>query len=126
MSERRSEERSIDEPWNDVPADSDVVPGTEEPDPAEVEGEEGEEHDVSHRSSPDDPNRQDTLDERLAEEVPDRVAAVQDPEPAGIEAPEGGQDDVSLEEGEWDDNEDTDEDRPAEEAAVHIADDERT
>jgi len=42
-----------DLPWNDEPADRDVVPGTEEPDPAEVEGDEGDEVDVSHGSSPD-------------------------------------------------------------------------
>jgi len=54
MSERNP--RNVPEgdlPWNDVPADSDVVPGSEEPDPAEVEGDDGDEVDVSHPASPD-------------------------------------------------------------------------
>ena len=59
-----------DLPWNDVPADSDVVLGTEEPDPAEVVGDEGEEVDVSYRGARD-LDHHDTLDERLAEEEPD-------------------------------------------------------
>ena len=88
-----------DEPWNDVPADSDVVPGTEEPDPAEVVGDEGEEEDVSHRSA--DLSHRDTLDERLAEEEPDRLSA--------------GRDD------EFDESADDDE-PGAEDAALHVTD----
>lgn len=98
LGERPSEEDAVDAPWNDSPADSDVVPGTEEPDPAEVEGDEGEEHDVSHPPSPDPAlkYRQDTLDERLSEEVPDGAAAEEDPD-----------------------------DLPAEEAAVHVRDEDQ-
>lgn len=84
-----------DLPWNDVPADSDVIEGTEEPDPAEVEGDEGEEVDVSRPPIADisAQYRRDTLDERLAEEVPDRLVA-----------------------------EDDDDDEAAEEAALHVTD----
>lgn len=122
MSER-------DLPWNDVPADSDVVPGTEEPDPAEVEGDEDDdaEVDVSHPATPDvyAKYRPDTLDERLAEELPDRTLSEQDEEAGGIQAAEmeGGEDDISLDLGEVgiDDAEDDDETaEDAEDAAIHI------
>jgi hypothetical protein len=118
-----------DLPWNDVPADSDVVPGTEEPDPAEVEGDEDDdaEYDASHPDTPDvyDKYRPDTLDERLAEEVPDRILGEQDPEAGGIQAAEmeGGDDDISLDLHEVgiDDAEDDDETaEDAEDAAIHI------
>ncbi|HEV7679932.1 MAG TPA: hypothetical protein VGQ42_15315 [Candidatus Dormibacteraeota bacterium] len=96
MSER-------DAPWNDVPADSDVISGSEEPDPAEVEGDEGEEVDVSRARVPDigDKYHRDTLDERLAEEEPDRPGREQD----------------------GDDGEDDDE--SAEEAAIHVVPEDR-
>jgi hypothetical protein len=86
-----------------VPADSDVVPGTEEPDPAEVEGDEGEEVDVSHPPIPDASLKyqRETLDQRLAEEEPDRASREEDP---------GAGDD---------------DDESAEEAAVHIRDEDR-
>lgn len=114
-----------DLPWNDVPADSDVVFGSEQPDPAEVEGDEGEEVDVSRPASldPADAYRRDTLDQRLAEEEPDRALQEQEQEPeAGeFQAPESGDDDIALETGEADQAE------PgaaggaaAEDAAVHI------
>lgn len=120
MSER--DPRNVpqgDLPWNDVPADSDVVPGTEEPDPAEVEGDDGEEVDVSHPSSPDPylKYQQETLDERLAEEVPDRALLEQDAEVGELQAAESGDDGLSLDAGESDD---ADEDEAAEDAAVHI------
>jgi hypothetical protein len=117
MSER-------DQPWKDVPADSDVVPGTEEPDPAEVEGDEGEEVDVSHRRIPDvsEQYRRETLDERLAEEVPDRIVAEDDLAGGDIMAAESGEDDIALDEGEPDENDDDSDwdDESAEEAAIHI------
>src|SRR4029077_4041406 len=91
-----------DLPWNDVPADSDVVPGTEEPDPAEVEGDEGDEVDVSHPPVPDISLKyqQETLDERLAEEVPDRTPLEQDPAAGELQGGAGGGDDLAAEFGE--------------------------
>jgi hypothetical protein len=113
-----------DLPWNDVPADSDVVIGTEEPDPAEVEGDEGEEVDVS-RPAPIDPSaeyRQETLDQRLAEEEPDRAVQEQEPEAGEFQAPESGADDLSAEAGEPDQAEPGEAgDEPAEDAAVHVS-----
>src|SRR4030088_227987 len=91
-----------DLPWHDVPADSDVVPGTEEPDPAEVEGDEGEEVDVSRPASidPSAEYRQETLDQRLAEEEPDRAMEEQEPEAGAFQAPESGAGDLAAETGE--------------------------
>ncbi|HEY7927701.1 MAG: hypothetical protein ACHQ06_00725 [Candidatus Dormibacteria bacterium] len=111
-----------DLPWNDVPADSDVVLGTEEPDPAEVEGDEGEEVDVSRPARLDaDEYRRDTLDQRLAEEEPDRAAQQQEPEPGEFQAPESGSDDLALETGEADQAEPGEAGgEAAEDAAVHI------
>lgn len=116
-----------DLPWNDVPADSDVVPGTLEPDPAEVEGDDGEEVDVSHPPMPDSlrSNRRESLDERLAEEVPDRASQEQDPEAGGVLAPEAGESDITLDRGEPDDDSEDAGDEPAEEAAMHIVEDDR-
>lgn len=112
-----------DLPWNDVPADSDVVPGTEEPDPAQVEGEEGEEVDVSHPPAADMAAhyRQDTLDERLAEEMPDRALTETDAEAGEIMAAESGEDQMLLGLGEPDAGDE--DDRAAEDAAVHIRSD---
>jgi hypothetical protein len=107
-----------DAPWRDVPADSDVVPGTEEPDPAEVVGDEGDERDpVSHRlDEPTDIYQRDTLDERLAEEEPEAPLRGQPEAEAGqLQAPERGGDDVIVEEGDDDPDE-----LGAEDAAIHI------
>jgi hypothetical protein len=113
-----------DLPWNDVPADSDVVIGTGEPDPAEVEGEEGEEVDVSRPASldPAAEYRQDTLDQRLAEEEPDRAVQEQEPEAGEFQAPESGAGDLSLEAGEPDQAEPGEAGvEAAEDAAVHVS-----
>ena len=120
-------EHPEDLPWNDVPADSSVVIGSEEPDPAEVEGDEGEEVDVSHPGvrDPDEYHR-DTLDERLAEEEPDRAVQVQADEVDDLMAPEAGSDDLFTERGEPDQAEPADvDDADAEDAAVHVRDDGR-
>ncbi len=116
-----------DLPWNDVPADSDVVPGSEEPEPAEVEGDEGEEVDVSERPLVDqaDEYRRDTLDERLAEEEPDRLYEDEDADAGEIQAPEGGQDDIALQAGEPDDEWTVDDDEAAEDAAMHLRPEDR-
>jgi hypothetical protein len=116
-----------DAPWNDVPADSDVIPGTEEPDPAEVEGDEGDEADVSRSPVPDiaDKYHRDTLDERLAEEEPDRAVHEQDAEAGGIQAAESDEDDLSLQLGERDDDDGDDDDEAAEDAAIHVVPEDR-
>lgn len=114
-----------DLPWNDVPADSDVVIGTEEPDPAEVVGDDGEEVDVSDpalRGGVDAYHR-DTLDERLDEEEPDRAGHAQEPEAGEFQAPEGGSADLYVEPGEPDQTEPGDAAvEAAEDAAMHIQD----
>lgn len=129
MRDRPDREHPEDLPWNDVPADSDVVVGSEEPDPAEVEGDEGEEVDVSRRGPPTarDSNRRDTLDERLAEEEPDRALSAADPEAGDIQAAEPGQDGVALDPGEPDLDQALDRagDEAAEESAIHVVDERR-
>jgi hypothetical protein len=124
-----SERDSRDLPWNDVPADSDVVPGTEEPDPAEVEGDEGDEVDVSHPPSPDTSLKyqRETLDQRLAEEVPDRATLTEDPESGELQAAESGEDDLSLDLGEPDESDaEDDDDEAAEDAAMHVRPEDRS
>jgi hypothetical protein len=111
-----------DSPWRDIPADSDVIIGTEEPDPAEVVGEEGDERDLasSGLDKPTDIYRRDTLDERLAEEEPeDSLRGQPDPEAGELQAPERGGDDVFAKEDDSDPDSDSDE-LGAEDAAVHI------
>jgi hypothetical protein len=117
-----------DLPWNDVPADTDVVSGAGEPDPAEVEGDEGEEVDVSRPASldPAAEYRRDTLDQRLAEEEPDRAAEEQEPEAGEFQAPESGASDLSAEAGEADQAEPGDAGvEAAEDAAVHVSERDR-
>jgi hypothetical protein len=123
MADDRPDRKTApDSPSRDVPADSDVIAGTEEPDPAEVVGEEGDEHDIASRrlDEPTDPYHRDTLDERLAEEEPDTPLRGQPEDEAGsLQAPESGGDDVLLGEADPDADDDPDE-LGAEEAAVHI------
>jgi len=114
-----------EEPSNDVAADSDVPPGSTEPDPAEVEGDEGEEHDVAGRrfSEPDQWGAQDTLDQRLAEELPDRLGRGEpNPETGELEALESGADDVEVGEPDVEDPVSDQDELPAEEAAIHTQD----
>jgi hypothetical protein len=123
MNERRSHSQHPEDlPWNDVPADSDVIPGTEEPDPAEVLGDDNEEYDQAtprHRDL-DDTYHRDTLSERLTEEEPESRlgrAAESDPEFQGAEP--GGY--VLLAETEDADQQDAGPDElPAEDAAIHV------
>lgn len=122
-------EHPEDLPWNDVPADSDVVPGTEEPDPAEVVGDEddGAVRDLTrpHTTEPADEYRRETLDQRLAEEEPDRTLGEPDQE-AELLAPEPGEGDLDapLAERDRTDPEEADV-LPAEVDAVRVVDDER-
>ena len=123
MSDERPDRKTAaDSPWLDVPADSDVIPGTEEPDPAEVVGEEGEERDIASRrlDEPTDPYHRDTLDERLAEEEPEApLRGLPEAEAGSLQAPESGGDDVLVGESDPDADDDPDE-LGAEEAAVHL------
>jgi hypothetical protein len=114
------EQHREDLPWNDAPADSEAPPGTEEPEPAEVEGEEGEEYDSAGSPIPDPYGkyRRDSLLERLAEEEPEQAVGGEPDAPAGglVNQDEGG--DVYRAEP---DDEDYDADEPgAEDAAIHI------
>jgi hypothetical protein len=114
---------ALDLPWNDVPADSDIVPGTEEPDPAEVVGDDGEEVDVSHPRIPDiaAKYRRETLNERLAEEVPDVAARQDDPLAGEFQAAQSDEDDLTIARGEPDDPYAVGEDdEAAEDSAIHI------
>jgi hypothetical protein len=109
-----------DSPSRDALEDSDAIPESEEPDPAEVVGEEGNERDRTRPpfQEPLDLFQHDTLDERLAEEEPEAVLrGSPDEEAGGLQAPERGGDDVVTGEA------DADPDEPAaEDAAVHIRD----
>ncbi len=101
-----------DMPWNDAPADSDVLPGYEEPDPAEVLGDEDNPRDVTLQQRIE-LGEADTLEERLAAEVPDRIGH---PVRAGMElAEEDGEEPYASVDGDADE----DGDLPAEEAAVN-------
>jgi hypothetical protein len=118
VSDDMRDRKAADAPWRDVPADSDVVSGTEEPDPAEVVGDEGDERDpVSHRlDESTDIYRRDTLDERLAEEEPEAPLRGQPAAEADqLQAPERGGDDVIVEE-----TEDDPDELAAEDAAIHV------
>jgi hypothetical protein len=121
MNERRSHSQHPEDlPWNDVPADSDVIPGTEEPAPAEVFGEDNEEYDPTSSRVRDDTYHRDTLAERLAEEEPESrlgPTAERDTEFQGAEP--GGY--VLLAETEDADQTGSD-DLAAEDAAIHVTD----
>jgi hypothetical protein len=116
------EQHPEDQPWNDAPGDSEAPPGSEEPEPAEVEGDEGEESDTSGPRVPDpyEKYHQESLDARLAEEEPDRAAgASSDDLAGGLVDPERGGADVYQ----ADDADADDVDEPgAEEAAIHVRD----
>jgi hypothetical protein len=113
-----------DLPWNDVPADDDALAGTTEPDPAEVVGDDDNARDLAARPILD-PNQRESLDQRLAEEEPDRTAGTAPAAESGelVDAETGG-DDIELSEPDQTDPVET-EDLPAEEAAVHILEDDR-
>jgi hypothetical protein len=111
-SDRRSEE---DLPWNDAPADSNAFLGHQEPDPAEIVGDEDRPRDVSMRE-PRDWNACETLDERLRAEEPDRPSHSAHAIGEGLEIVEGEDAERYL-----DGSQEQDEDElPAEEAAVHV------
>ena len=122
MTDQPDRTTASDAPWTDVPADSDVIPGTEEPDPAEVVGDEGEERDLTSPRFDEsrDSSQRDTLDERLAEEEPEaRLRGQPDAEAGELVAPEDAGGDVTLGEDDADADDEVD-DLGAENAAVHI------
>lgn len=125
------EEHPEDLPWNDVPADSDVFPGSEEPDPAEVVGDEDDDAkaDLSYQDRrPGADVHRDTLDERLREEVPDRTLEDEEPEAPEFQAPEAREaEDFEAPVAENDRGTDPVEadDEPAEEAAIHVVPEDR-
>jgi hypothetical protein len=118
-----------DLPWNDTPADSDAPLGSDEPDPAEVTGDEDDPaiHDASiaGRLHDVDEYRRDTLDERLSEEEPDRAASFEEPESGALQSPESGDDDIAVLRGERDvfDPDDEEDDDDAEDTAIHVVPD---
>ena len=124
-------EHPEDLPWNDVQADSDVFPGSEEPDPAEVVGGEDDdaERDLSYREHrPGEDVHRDTLDERLREEEPDRTLMEEDPQAPEFQAPELREaEDFEAPRAERDRGEDPVEEdvEPAEEAAIHVVPEDR-
>jgi len=108
-----------DLPWNDEAADDDTFAADPEPDPAEVVGgeDDGAERDLAAHRVPDpsEKYRQESLDQRLAEEEPEaKLGGAEDPEAGAIEDLERGGDDVDLGE---DDDGDTE---AAEEGAIHL------
>jgi hypothetical protein len=121
MTTMESGQHPEDSPWNDAPADSGAV--AEQPSPAEVVGDEGDELDVSAgQPGPGDPYRRDTLSERLAEEEPEARLGdgAADPE-AELQAAPAGSDTTVSEVGEPEDSDELGGELPAaEDAAIHI------
>lgn len=117
-----SDQTRSDLPWNDAPDDDAVVPGGTEPEPAEVVGSDENPRDLAARTIPD-PNIRETLDQRLAEEEPDRPVTAS---PAGsvrlIDDREDGGGEAETDNNDDDDDEDDDSDLSAEEAAIHLVD----
>ena len=123
------EQRTGDEPWNDVPADDDLPGGVAEPAPGEVVGDEDDpaERDLASHRVPDPMEKYtpDTLDQRLAEEEPDVAASRADEASPELVDMRDGSGEVRL--GERDSNDGTAvaEEPAAEEAAIHVVDEDR-
>jgi hypothetical protein len=120
-----SQRHPEDLPWNDVAADSDTMSVDPEPDPAEIVGDEDDEaeRDLAIHRVPDpyEKYRQETLDQRLDEEVPEAsLQRDQDPEARPLQAPELAGGDVDLAEVDADSPKDAFDDEDAEDAAIHI------
>jgi hypothetical protein len=117
------EQHREDLPWNDAPADSEAPSGSEEPEPAEVVGEEGDESDTTGPRVPDpyEKYQPESLNDRLAEEEPDQGSDRPSDDLVGglVDPDQGGGDVYRADEADADDV-----DEPgAEEAAIHIRDD---
>jgi len=123
MNEREpNSEHPEDFPWNDVPGDSAVITGTEEPAPAEVVGEDGDEHDLTTARDRgfEDRYHRDTLSERLAEEEPEsRLRQAPDRE-AELQGPRRAGGDVLLGESQDANKAGRSDELAAEDAAIHI------
>ena len=123
MSSNEPTPHPEDLPWNDVPDDDAIIPGAMEPDPAEVVGDEADARDLAGHEATD-PNVRETLDQRLAEEEPDRTNDDAATEGTQLIEGESGEDRVELAEPDDLDAEPDDE-QSAEEAAVHIRSEDR-
>jgi len=110
--DRRGDE---DMPWNDSPADSSAYPGHEEPDPANVVGDDDNPRDTSLRHQ-ENLTEGDSLEERIRAEVPEGTS---EGRPAGIEITDV-EDSDSDSNSSGDSDDDSDDDLPAEEAAMHL------
>jgi hypothetical protein len=105
-----------DMPWNDSPADSEAPPGSEEPNPAEVvEDDDGDAVDTTDNPQLEaDFYHRDSLDERLAEEEPERALRRGSAPSAGeLVASDSGDESIGTATGESDD-------LGAEDAAIHV------
>jgi hypothetical protein len=116
---------SEDAPWNDVAADSGTMSTDPEPDPAEVVGDEDDEavRDAAAHRVPDpyEKYRQETLDQRLAEEEPDVLRRSGDPEAGDLETAVDEDDFVGVgERDEVDLGEENEDDEDAEDEAIHV------
>ena len=112
-----------DMPWNDSPADSEAPPGSEEPEPAEVaEDDDGGAVDTTHNPQLDVGFfHHDSLDERLAEEEPERAPRAESGLGGSeLMAPDGGDEPNTGATGEDDDDPGGDDDQGAEDAAMHF------
>lgn len=107
-----------DLPSDNSPDDDALVPGAVEPDPGEVVGSDNSPRDLAAHAF-NDPNVRETLDERLAEEEPDRLASGRSDGAVQLILGEDGED-MDADSAEGDDDEGDDGDLGAEEAAVHI------
>ncbi|MBV8445387.1 MAG: hypothetical protein JOZ92_05660 [Candidatus Dormibacteraeota bacterium] len=127
MGDRDAGPHPEDLPWNDEPDDPMAWAAGHEPEPAEVDGDDGEEEDRSQLPIDDsDLNRRQTLDERLRAEVPDRVRREQSRQSwQTLQEGETGEGDVEEAEPDRDAiySEEEEDDLPAEEAAIHIVSD---
>jgi hypothetical protein len=125
MTERESHPEDM--PWNDVPADSDLPLGAEDPDPGEVAERDDEAVDTASPRIPDpmEKYQPDSLDQRLAEEEPERMPGeAQAEEAGGLVDPDRGGGDVQVAEPDPDPLA-SPEDTSAEEAAIHIRDEDQ-
>jgi hypothetical protein len=116
MSIDDSNERDL--PSDDSPDDDALVPGAVEPDPAEVVGSDESPLDLAAHEF-NDTNVRETLDERLAEEEPDRPAHGRSDGAVQLILGDDGAD-VDADSADGDDDEGDDGGLGAEEAAVHI------
>jgi hypothetical protein len=122
MNDEMMEGNQRDQPWNDSPADSDAPASFEEPAPAEVVGDDGDEVDQATPAIPD-PWARETLDQRLAEEEPDQPAALAEDPGVQLVDPQRGGGDVEIGADDVSDRPGDAGDLPAEESAVHLRDD---